>query len=65
MRLSLLSGLITQMQETRRGKKSDFPIVNSTEDQGKVVWHRHEDLEGFQNRKKKTTVGIERGILLD
>lgn len=62
-----------------RGKQSDLPIVKSSEDQGKVVCHRHEDLEGFQNSKKKKKtnppqnqtnkpvgpVGIERGILGD
>lgn len=58
MILALSSGLITHMQEAGRGKQSDLPIFKSTEDQGKVVGHRHEDLEEFQNRKKKNTVGI-------
>lgn len=52
MRLTLLSGLITHKQEAGRGKQIDLPVVKSTEEQGKVVWHRHEDLKGFQNSKK-------------
>lgn len=63
MRLTLLSGLITHKQEAGRGKQIDLPIVKSTEEQGKVVWHRHEDLEGFQNSKKNRCENRKRDLV--